>query len=172
MKKYKSLVLLLVVLICSFEPAHKFYFSLTSIKVNNGNKSAAISCKLFTEDLEEILYLKTKVKFDLSKSLESKTANDAIFNYINEHLYILIQNKKIPLKFIGFELEGDVTWIYIEAPMNSSKIKTLTITNTLLCDLTTEQTNLMQINWNGKDFSEKLTCINNRFELLKPFSNN
>ena len=59
MKKYKSLVLLVVVLICSFAPAHKFYFSLTAIKVNNGNKSAAISCKLFTEDLEEILYLKT-----------------------------------------------------------------------------------------------------------------
>ena len=71
----------------------------------------------------------------------------------------------MPLQFVGFELEGDVTWVYIEAPMNSSKIKTLTITNTLLCDLTQEQTNLMQINWNGKDFSEKLNCSNNRFEL-------
>ena len=103
--------------------------------------------------------------FDLSKSLESKTANDAIFNYVNEHLLILQQDKKMPLQFVGFELEGDVTWVYIEAPMNSSKIKTLTITNTLLCDLTQEQTNLMQINWNGKDFSEKLNCSNNRFEL-------
>jgi hypothetical protein len=165
MKKYKSLVLLVVVLICSFAPAHKFYFSLTAIKVNSDNKNAAISCKLFTEDLEEILYLKTKLKFDLSKSLESKTANDAIFNYVNENLLISQQNKKMPLKFIGFELEGDVTWVFIEAPMNSSKIKTLTITNTLLCDLTQEQTNLMQINWNGKDFSEKLTCSNYRFEL-------
>lgn len=170
MKKYISLVLLVVVLICSFAPTHKFYFSLTAIKVNNGNNNAAISCKLFTDDLEEILYLKTKVKFDLTKSLESKTANDAILNYINDHLFISLQNKKIPLKFIGFELEGDVTWIYIEAPMNSSKIKTLTITNTLLCDLTQEQTNLMHINWNGKDFSEKLTCTNNRFELLNPIS--
>jgi hypothetical protein len=165
MKKYKSLVLLVVILICSFAPMHKFYFSLTAIKVNNGNKNAAISCKLFTEDLEEILYLKTKVKFDLSRSLENKTANDAIFNYVNEHLSISLQNKKIPLKFVGFELDGDVTWIYVEAPMNSSKIKTMTITNTLLCDLTQEQTNLMQINWNGKDFSEKLNCSNNRFEL-------
>jgi hypothetical protein len=112
MKKYKSLVLLVVVLICSFEPAHKFYFSITSIKVNNGNKSAAISCKLFTEDLEEILYLKTKVKFDLSKSLATFAKVAYTYKYMEEieGTARLLRNQLTESKEIETNIFGEVTY--------------------------------------------------------------
>jgi len=156
MKQLRNL--LLIVALMSFAPKHKFYFSLTSIKVDTQQKNLNVSCKLFIDDLEQILLNTNKVKYDLTKSEQIKAAEQAIYQYMVNHLKLNINNKNMPLNWVGFETENDVVWIYLESKCTDKKFNNLKVSNSILCNLTTEQTNLVQFNWDLKSYTEKMNC--------------
>lgn len=94
---------------------HPFYISLTEIKYNPKEKSLEISQKIFREDLEVALtnQYKTKVNFltpENKVDLEKK-----IKKYILENNEIDINGQKMELNYLGFELEEEAVWIYLEA---------------------------------------------------------
>ncbi len=146
--------------ICSFAPVHKYYFSLTEIKANNASKTISVSSKLFIDDLESALLKTNNIKFDLSKSTDNKVVQDAVFNYINNHFQIYLDGKIIQLNFVGFETENEVVWIYLESNFKNKEFKVTKIINSILYDFSNDQTNLVQFNWNNKNYTEKLTYPN------------
>ncbi len=146
--------------IYSFAPAHKYYFSLTEIKANTSSKTLSVSSKLFIDDLESALQKANKIKFDLSKTTDNKEVQNAVFNYINSHLQIYLDGKMVPLNLVGFETENEVVWIYLESKLNNKEFKSTKIINSILYDFSADQTNLIQYNWNNKNFTEKLTYPN------------
>jgi hypothetical protein len=158
MKHIKNLLLVLALM--SFTPIHKFYFSLITIKVDTEKKNLNVSCKLFTDDLEQILFINNKVKYDLTKSNNNKEGEQAVNKYITNNLKLSQNFKNITLNWVGFEIENDVIWIYLESDFKEKKINGLKITNSILCDYSAEQTNLIQFNWNSKSFTEKMNCKN------------
>ena len=160
--KLKTIFLLMFICmqICSFAPAHKYYFSLTEIKANTFSKTISVSTKLFIDDLETVLQKNNHTKFDLSKSNDDKAVQNEVFKYINNHLKIYLDEKNISLNFVGFETENDVVWIYLESKMNTKEFKVSKIINSILYDLCDDQTNLIQFNWNNKNYSEKLSYPN------------
>ncbi len=150
----------------SFAPMHKFYFSLTSIKVDSAKKNLNVSCKLFTDDLEQILFNNYKVKYDLTKSTNNKEAEQAIYKYVTNNLKLNLNFKNVTLSWVGYETENDVVWIYLESNCKEKKFNNLKVTNSLLCDLTADQTNLIQFNWDNKSYTEKMNC-NNKEVIIK-----
>jgi hypothetical protein len=154
------LFILLSIQIYSFAPAHKYYFSLTEIKANTFSKTLSVSSKLFIDDLESALQKANKIKFDLSKSTDNKAVQNTVFNYINSHLQIYLDGKMVPLNLVGFEIENEVVWIYLESKLNNKEFKSTQIINTILYDFSDDQTNLVQFNWNNKNYSEKLSYPN------------
>ncbi|MFA9215186.1 MAG: DUF6702 family protein, partial [Candidatus Methylacidiphilales bacterium] len=104
MKQLRNLLLILALM--SFAPKHKFYFSLTSIKVDTQQKNLNVSCKLFIDDLEQILLNTNKVKYDLTKSEQIKAAEQAVYQYMVNHLKLNLNNKNMPLNWVGFETEN------------------------------------------------------------------
>ncbi|MCF8430090.1 MAG: hypothetical protein K9G64_08150 [Bacteroidia bacterium] len=144
----------------SFAPAHKYYFSLTEIKVNTFTKTMAVSSKLFIDDLEFALQKANNTKYDLTKSAENKAVNAALFNYMNSHLQIYIAGKIVPLSLVGFETENEVVWIYLESKINNKEFIDTKIVNSLLYDFSSEQTNMIQFKWNNKSQAEKLVYPN------------
>ena len=158
--KFLTILIVLSLQICSFAPAHKYYFSLTEIKANTSSKTLSVSTKLFIDDLESALQKANKIKFDLSKTTDNKAVQNAVFNYINSHLQIYLDGKMVPLNFVGFETENEVVWIYLESKLNNKEFKSTKIINSILYDFSADQTNLIQYNWNNKNFTEKLTYPN------------
>lgn len=156
MKQLRNL--LLIVALISFAPKHKFYFSLTSLKVDTQQKNLNVSCKLFIDDLEQILLSTNKVKYDLTKNNHNKAVEQAVYQYMVNHLKLNLNNRDVLLTWVGFETENDVVWIYLESKCLEKKFNNLKVNNSILCDLTAEQTNLVQFNWDLKSYTEKMNC--------------
>ncbi len=132
---------------------HPYYVSVSEVRIDTVAKSVNVSCKLFTDDLQEALYRINKIPIDLSKQNDNQ--KKILENYFKERFKLTIGNKAIPLVFIGYEIEEEATWCYFEFNKIDSFGKVVII-NTLLYDYLTEQTNLIHCYYNQQRKSYKL----------------
>lgn len=150
-KKIYLLLLPLTLLLSSFHP---FYISVTEIKHVKEKKQLQISCKMFTDNLEDVVRKQSGKKVDLINGNEEE--NKKLINaYITKCLIIEINFKKLPLTFVGYEKEEDATWVYFEItcikPPENIKIE-----NSLLYESFAGQINMMHVTVNGIRKSFKL----------------
>lgn len=162
MNKFSYFTLKLPIVICLFlmtssflVPAHKFYLSLTEIRVDTKKQTLDVSCKIFTDDFEDLLLKKYGKKTDLSASTKNKEVQDLIIRYITENFKISVGGKSQKLNYVGYETDTDATWIYLETVSFKEKGK-VNVTNTLLYDYLPEQTNLINFYWDDAEKSARL----------------
>ena len=127
---------------------HAFHTSLTEIQYNTKEQSLEVSIRMFTDDLETAL---TKFNNGQKVMIGGKNDNsDAILSkYIQQHFAIISpQKQKKALNFIGKEIEGDATWIYVEIPTNQD-FKKHFIYNNLMQEMFDDQTNLVNFTYLG-----------------------
>lgn len=127
---------------------HAFHTSLTEIQYNAKDKSLEITIRLFTDDLENAL---TKLNNGQKIMVGGKNDNsDAVLNkYIQQHFAILTpQKQKKTLNYLGKELEGDATWVYVEVP-ESQVVKGHILYNDIMQELFDDQTNLVNFFYAG-----------------------
>ncbi len=151
--RYFSALLLLLVFSSSSKTVHPFFVSVTEIRSDTQQKSLNISCRMFTDDLQDALYETYRYKADLSK--RDAQTDPYLSRYIAEHLRLTVAAKPVVLQFIGFEIEEEATWCYFEAasfPGNGQ----MEVVNRLLYDFLPEQTNLIHFYRNGQRSSFKL----------------
>jgi hypothetical protein len=164
--KYKKIFLIFPIGMCflilfsSFILIHRYYFSLTEIKVDTNKKSVAVSCKLITEDLEDALKKITGKNFDLAYSTEDKEVKACLCAYITDRFKLSVAGKSVKLSFVGFEKEDEVTWCYLESKLPSVSSKKIKISNALLFDFLPEETNIIQFTWDANNRTEKLVNPN------------
>lgn len=132
---------------------HNFHVSIAEVDYNTSSKSFEVSLKVFTDDLEKALGRKYQLgRVYLNKS---KKYNEYIAKYIKANFYILNSKKqKIKMSFLGKELENDVIWIYFEFPYKSSP-KSLKLHNSVLVELFSDQTNMVNTNYKGQKKTHK-----------------
>jgi len=134
---------------------HPFYVSVTEITVNPRSQSAEISCRMFYDDLEKALNKQYRTRINIVKPVNKTQVNELLNNYIGKHLLIKIDGKLVKPVFIGYELQEDGAWSYLEVKGigNARKIE---IHNDLLYAEHEEQINMMHITVNGQRKSTKL----------------
>ena len=137
----------------SSKTLHPYYISVTEIRADSKQHTMNISCRMFTDDLQNALYKIHHCKADLEKG-ESQ-CDEALGKYISDHLQILIGGKPIALKFIGYEIEEEATWCYLEVAFSYSG-ETVEVHNRLLYDFLPEQTNMVHFYRDGQRKSFKL----------------
>ena len=135
-------LLLTLFVIASPLLAHQFYVTITQIDANAEAKSLEITVKIFTDDIEKTLEKETHEKLRLGSKRQNPRAGDLIFNYLRKNLKLQIDGKPAELDFVGFEVELDVTWCYLEVPKVPDP-KKITIRNTILLDAFDAQTNIV-----------------------------
>ena len=115
-KKLNNCLLLFVVLLISTSGVnHPIFMSVTEIEHNTKDKTLEISCKMFTNDLENQLKKSTKQKVDLLNTTLKPKMNGIVEDYIQSHLKIAINdNPSSKMKFIGFEQHEDAIVSYFE----------------------------------------------------------
>ncbi len=125
---------------------HDFHTSLTEIQYNAKEKSLEVSIRIFTDDFESAL---TKLNSGQKVVINGATdkANPLIEKYIQQHFVILnAQKQKKGFNFIGKELEGEATWVYIEfANCENILSQPHILQNTILLDMFDDQSNLVNL---------------------------
>ncbi len=139
-----------------FIGAHPYYVSVTDIKYNEAKKTLEISCKLFTNDLEDALKRTTKSKVDIINPADRKATEKILDNYIQKRLIIKLNKKTISYTFVGYEKEEDLIWAYFEF-YSKEPPKTLEIDDKILYDFLKEQINLVHATVGDKKLSYKVS---------------
>ena len=83
---------------------HPFYVSVTEINHNAKEQSIEVSCKIFADDMEEVLKKNYKVAVDLSNTKQQAQTDKLIADYISKHLTFSTDGKPVKLQYVGFEV--------------------------------------------------------------------
>jgi hypothetical protein len=134
---------------------HPLYVTVTEIHHNAKERTLEISCKIFADDMEEILEKNYKKAVDLTNEKQAGQNNNLIADYISSHFSVTADAKRQKLEYLGFEKEAEAVYCYFEVK-DIAGLKKLDLTNSLLQDLTTEQINIMHVVVNGNRKSYKL----------------
>jgi hypothetical protein len=134
---------------------HPFYISVTEITQNTTDKTLEVSCKVFADDLEQIIEKTNNVQLDISADKDKTSFDKFIPAYIAKHLSVSVDGKASALSYVGFEKEKESAFCYFEIK-NITSPKKIDVTNSLLHDFINEEINLIHVTINGKRQSTKL----------------
>ena len=137
------------------EAKHPFYVSVTEISHNAGEKSLEISCKLFADDLEDVLKRNYKKPVDFTDTKQQNAWDALVRDYISRNLKLMADGKALPLQYVGFEKDKESVYCYFEAGGQAAP-KKLDVSNSILQDFTDKQINIMHVTVNGNRKSHKL----------------
>lgn len=140
-----------------FSSFHPFYVSTTEINFNSKSKSVEITCRMFTDNLEDALEKTYNKQVDLLHPKDKREVELLLLQYIQSNLKIKINGELKSFDIIGYEKEEDAIWTYLEIK-EEIKPKTLEIENTLLYKYYSQQINMMHVMVNGENRqSSKIT---------------
>lgn len=145
------------------DDAHKFYVSHLNMNYDKQSKTFQLSFSINIEDLEKTLEKQSGEKISLD---EITDANEAlVFKYVNKHFSAKVNGNPLKLNSIGYELEDDVVWVYIET-IQTEIPESLEIANNILFELFSEQKNMVKVKIGENDYSALFT-IKNPVEIIK-----
>src|SRR5215213_9781628 len=130
------------------KPFHPFYIAVTEINQNAKDKTLEISCKMFAEDFEKVLETNYKASLNIGSQKDKTNFDKLIPDYMAKHLLLAADGKALKLSYVGYELEKESVYCYLEVE-NISSLKKLDITNSILQDFTKEQINIIHVAVNG-----------------------
>ncbi len=120
---------------------HPFYVSVTDAHYKPDNRTIEIAQKVFWDDMEEALSKKYGSKINLAKGTPSDSLEVWLDKYALSHHFWWVNQKKVAISYVGYEVESDVIWIYLIAK-NVDTPKNIKIKNSLLTDYFPEQKNI------------------------------
>jgi hypothetical protein len=134
---------------------HPFYVSVTEIEQSQKTKAVQVSVRIFYDDLEKTLNAEFKTGINISKPADRKKVDQVIENYLKAHLKIKANGKPLALKFVGYEIEEDAAWCYLEtSPL--PPVHDFNIVNDILFEAHPSQSNMIHAIVNGQRKSTKL----------------
>lgn len=156
----KILVIVVFTLFSSF--SHPIFVSVTEIEHNGKDKVVEISCKIFTNDFEEVLRKTYKTKIDLIDTKQNAAMKVYVSDYIKKHFSVQIDGKNQNLEFLGFEQIEEGIYCYLEIK-NIAVVKNLVVTNNALYEQQKTQSSVVHATVNGVTKSAKAVNPNASF---------
>ncbi len=134
---------------------HPLFVSVTEIELNAKDKTLEISCKIFTDDFEKTLRQNYKTTVDLLKPKDKAAMEKLVSGYVQKHLLLTANGKKVSLQFIGYEQqeEGIVSFYQVN---NIASLQKIDITNNILYEYKKEQIGIIHVTVDGNRKSTKL----------------
>ena len=134
---------------------HPLFISVTEMEHNQKDKIVEISCKIFTDDFEKTLRMNTKEKVDLLNPVLKSQMEKLVNSYIQNHLIVQIDSRKVAMKFLGYEQQEEGITSYFQVD-NISSIKKIQVFNNLLYEFNIQQMGIIHAIVNGNRKSSKL----------------
>lgn len=158
MKKGLFIGLLLFIGLSSFG-IHKFYMSIYQIDYAADKKRLEITSRIFVDDLNKALQLKYSKTTHIGESTESTEDIGLMNKYLLAHFTIKVNGIAKPILYVRKELDHNVVVGYYKIN-DITKITSLSIHNSVLTDVFSDQQNIIQATFNGKKESLLLTAEN------------
>lgn len=143
----------LVLLLCGLAAnavAHRYFFSISDLSLNDTTQSIEIIHQLTAHDLDNAIAESKQIHF----SVAHPDYENFIRQYLEAHFKLHYQGQVVPLTWVGFEINQGNVFLYQEAEFNYSLIG-LKITNSLLIESYKKQVNT--VNFNDKSIKGSLT---------------
>lgn len=140
----------------AFSGMHPYHVSATEIEWNVKESRLEISSKLFTDDFEAVLAKLYKTKTDFADKSMKVQMDELVKKYITSHLSVRNNGKLLPLQLFGWQLDKEVVYVYATASARDFNPKNITVENTILYDLFTDQMNIVHFLVVGDRKSTKL----------------
>nr|WP_308463736.1 DUF6702 family protein [Chitinophaga nivalis] len=134
---------------------HPFYASVTEITHNAAKKELEVSCRIFADDLENALKAQYDTHFDIIRPANRKQVEAYIAAYLSQHLTVNLDGRNIVLRFIGYKIEEDAVWSFLEAT-DVPAPKQVQVKNDVLYNRHPSQTNMIHVIVGGERKSIKL----------------
>ena len=113
-------------------PSHDFHASIAEVKYNPQSRSFEVGVRYFTDDLAALLSKQEgkAVRIDKNPNTENLIARYTLqsFQLLGKSGNPMLSN------YIGFENEGELTWVYMEIPASNFNIETLKVRYITLFD--------------------------------------
>nr|MBC7613813.1 hypothetical protein [Pseudopedobacter sp.] len=110
---------------------------------------------MFFDDLEQQIENENHVQIDIIKPTDRAKVDLLIANYVKRHLQIKVDGKVLAMNYVGYEIQEDAAWCYLEIP-KVNKVKEIEINDNILFQLHKEQINMLNVVVDGKRQSTKL----------------
>lgn len=137
-----------------FSGMHPYYVGITEIDIESKTKVVSLSCKLFTDDVQDAIFRQTGTKINLSA--QRPQDKQALNNYILSKIKIIQGATPLTFKFIGYQLEEEGVWCFYESQLKG-KLKQLEICNTALYESLATQTHFLHVSFEGQTQHWKLS---------------
>jgi len=124
--------------------AHPFFISLTEIRYNPSSQKMEIAQKIFWDDLEVALGNHFDEKVDFLNPTDKAKLDRQVKEYLLKNNQVTVNGKMLTLNFLGFEIEEDAAWFYIESS-TSELPKTVEVKNTILLEDFVGQQNIVHV---------------------------
>ncbi len=134
---------------------HPIFVSVTQIEQVAADQTLEISCKIFTDDLEQALKQQSKTRIDLLHPADKGLMNTLVNHYIQQHLQIKVDGKSCAMEFIGYEQqeEGIISYFQVNKIVS---VKNLAVSNTILYESKPQQMQIIHATANGVRKSSRL----------------
>ncbi len=129
------------------EASHDFHLSKCDIAYNKDAGSLEVSLSIFIDDLELALSKNGHNDLFLCTDREVEKADEYIFEYIQRHLIIKVDGRKLnDIEWVGKEVSDDLAavWCYIEF-RNVTPVKQVSVHYDLLMEVFEDQQNIVKM---------------------------
>lgn len=134
---------------------HPFYVSVISINQEKNATNLEISCRIFFDDLENALEKEHRTPINLVKPIDKEKTEQYIAQYLEKNLRVQVNGKAQPLRYMGYSIEDDAAWCFLEAT-DVGTIKEMAVLNSLLYASQEKQSNILHVTIGGVRKSTKL----------------
>ncbi|MCM4155885.1 DUF6702 family protein [Gramella sp. AN32] len=141
----------IVVLLCmvftlfSFKTIdHESYLSVTEIEYREDLHDVQIISRVFLNDFEDVLTKRYAQEISLSNEGDLKKNKDVLEKYLQNKLFIEVDNKKLDLHFLGSKYDADQLVLFIEVK-DVNSFKKVKVENLILTDLFDAQKNIVHV---------------------------
>lgn len=133
---------------------HPYYVGVTEVSIETAKKDIRVSCKLNMNDVQLNLSQTAGKAIDLSTITPANQLS--LSALIQAGLSVQVGSIRINLAFLGYSIEDDAIWCFLEAK-NIKYYPRISVCNNLLYNQFESQTHFIHCTINGGRKSSKIT---------------
>lgn len=148
-----------------FTVLHPFYVSVTEIKHDAATNELQISSRIFADDLENVLKKQSRQAVDIIHPTNRPQTDSLIAAYVSKHLVITVDGKAVKLHYIGYKIEEEAAWCFLEAE-NIKPFKQVHVKDDILYSEHPNQINMIHVILHDERKSTKLDNPNANADIV------
>jgi hypothetical protein len=137
----------------------------TEIKHDAATNELQISSRIFADDLENVLKKQSRQAVDIIHPTNRPQTDSLIAAYVSKHLVITVDGKAVKLHYIGYKIEEEAAWCFLEAE-NIKPFKQVHVKDDILYSEHPNQINMIHVILHDERKSTKLDNPNANADIV------